>query len=60
MDTLKKKDGTIYKVFTPFFKYSSNFVVEPPNNLKFKNTMFLKKSFDFEINLSAIQKYYSL
>ena len=53
MDTLKKKDGTIYKVFTPFFKYSSNFEVEPPNNLKFKNTMFLKKSFDFE-------KYYSL
>ena len=49
MDTLLKKDGSIYKVFTPFYRFSKTFQVDNPLNIVFKKDMFFKKSFEFEI-----------
>jgi deoxyribodipyrimidine photo-lyase len=58
MDTLLKKDRTIYKVFTPFYRFSKTFQVDNPLNITFKKDMFFKKSFEFEIKLSDIDQYY--
>lgn len=58
MGSLLKKDGSMYKVFTPFFNNSKKYIVENPNKFNFDQSMFLKKKFSFEVNLNSIGNFY--
>ena len=59
MGTLLKKDGSMYKVFTPFYNNSKKYDIEKPNRFNFNKNMFIKQKFTFEIKLNDIGKYYN-
>ena len=59
MGTLLKEDNTPYKVFTPFYNKALTFKVNKPCKFKYSQYSFIKKKYDFMINLDYISKFYN-